>query len=106
MPDGSFHLLYKIRTAGFVFDDGFCNVIGLGGCRVLGPSECHCSYRSELYGIYLVMFIYFRDYATSFRYRKEGYVLVVIILVLLIKDLALNFSEYTTQALWHYMGAS
>ena len=53
VSDGSFHPEFLIGTAGYVFDDGHNSVIGIGGHRVPGPDSSQCSYRSELFGLYL-----------------------------------------------------
>ena len=53
VADGSYHPEFLIGTAGYVFDDGLSSVIGTGGHRVPGPCSSQCSYRSELFGVYL-----------------------------------------------------
>ena len=70
VADGSFHPTHMIGTTGFVFDDGSYNAIGVGGSRVPGPPACHCSYRSELFGIYLVMLIFQRT-CNKFQIQKD-----------------------------------
>ena len=55
VSDGSFHPEFQIGTAGYVFDDGDNSVVGMGGHRVPVPPQSQCSYRSELFGIYLVL---------------------------------------------------
>ena len=57
VADGSFHPQYEIGTTAYVFDDGRDNIIGMGGHRVPGPKSSQCSYRSELFGIYLSLLI-------------------------------------------------
>lgn len=53
--DGSFHPEYGFGTAAWVFDNGLDEIQATGCSRAVGEVKFMCSYRAELFGIYLAL---------------------------------------------------